>query len=179
VSLVTTYRQKVIPAVQKELKISNVLAVPRIEKIVLNIGIGSYVQKKDKNYAPLVDRVAAISGQKPVVALSSKSISNFKLRAGMPTGIKVTLRGKRMLHFIDRLVGIALPRIRDFRGVSKKAFDKGGNYSIGLSEITAFSEVRVDDISKLHGMQINIVTTATNTNDSFVLLKALGFPFKK
>lgn len=178
-SLVTTYRQKVLPAVQKKLGIKNVLATPGIEKIIVNIGIGSYTQKKDKDYNPLIERIAAITGQKPLLTHASKAISNFKLRIGMPNGIKVTLRKKRMLSFIDKLIHVALPRIRDFRGISKKAFDGNGNYSIGLQEITAFPEVRVDDVSKIHGLQINIVTSTNDDKQAFALLESIGLPFKK
>jgi large subunit ribosomal protein L5 len=179
VSLVTTYRQKVLPEVQKKLGVKNLLAAPRILKVVINIGIGSYTQRKDKDYNPLVERVAAISCQKPLVTLASKAISNFKLRVGMPTGIKTTLRNKRMLCFIDKLIHVALPRIRDFRGISRKSFDGNGNYSIGLQEITAFPEIRIDDVSKLHGVQINIITSTDDDAQALTLLESLGLPFKK
>jgi large subunit ribosomal protein L5 len=176
-SILNDYRQKILAQVKKELNLKNIWETPRLEKIVLNIGIGSYTLKKDKDFSPLQERLKAISGQAPVLVKAKKSVSNFKLREGMPNGLKVTLRGKRMLAFLDRLINVSLPRTRDFRGVSKKAFDQDGNYSLGIKEVTIFPEVKIDDVSKIHGMQINIVTNTKDKEQSRVLLKNIGIPF--
>jgi len=178
-TLAKNYRKKVIPNLQKLLKLSNIHQVPRLEKVVLNIGIGSYIQSKDKNYEPLVERLSTISGQKPIVIHTKMSVSNFKLRKGMPNGIKITLRGKRMLNFLERLINIAIPRTRDFRGLSKKSFDQDGNYSLGIKEITIFPEIEINDVSKLHGLQVNIITSSKNKDLSYSLLEEIGLPFKK
>lgn len=178
-SLAQNYKQKIIPAVQSKLGLKNINQVPKIDKVIVNVGIGSYLVKKDKDYEPIVERIAAITGQKPVVVKAKLAISNFKLRKGMPNGVKVTLRGARMLNFLDRLINVALPRTRDFRGVSRKAFDKMGNYSMGIKEITIFPEVSLDDLSKMHGLQVNISTTADSIEASRVLLEEIGIPFAK
>lgn len=177
--LTQDYRTKVLPAVQAKLQLKNVHQVPRLEKVVVNVGIGSYLVKKDKNFEPIVDRLKAITGQTPVVKQSRIAISNFKLRKGMPNGVCVTLRGKQMLAFLDRLITVTLPRTRDFRGVSKRAFDKQGNYSMGIKEVTIFPEVSLDDLSKMHGLQVNICTTAKDAESSRVLLQEIGIPFAK
>lgn len=173
------YKSKILPVVQEKLGLKNIHEVPSIQKITVNIGIGSYVAKKDKDYAPMADRLKAITGQTPVLVKSAKAISNFKLRKGMPNGLKVTLRGKRMMEFLDRLITIVLPRTRDFRGVSRKAFDKAGNYSLGVKEITIFPEAQIDDLTKVHGLQINISTSAKDASGARVLLEEIGIPFAK
>lgn len=164
--------------IQQELKISNIHAVPRIEKVVVNVGIGTFL-KTSKDYSEIVDNVKRITGQHPIVTKAKKAISNFKLREDMPVGIKVTIRGKRMYDFIEKLTKMIFPRIRDFRGLSKKSIDERGNYTIGLREVIVFPEVNPDDINKIHGMEITIVTTAKTKEEGYVLLKELGFPFKK
>jgi len=172
------FKTKVVPTLQKELNIKNVWAVPRLDKVKINVGIGS-LTKNTKDFSDVIENVAKITGQKPVVTKSKVAISNFKLRQGMPTGIVVTLRGKKMYDFIYRLVNIALPRVRDFRGLNPKAFDGKGNFSIGLKESLVFPEINPDDVLNIHGLQATIVTTAKNDEDGLALLKQLGFPFKK
>jgi large subunit ribosomal protein L5 len=172
------FKSKVIPALQKELNIKNVLAVPRLKKVKVNVGIGS-LTKNTKDFSDVIDNIAKITGQKPIVTNAKVAISNFKLRQGMPTGITVTLRGKKMYNFIYRLVNIALPRVRDFRGLSLKAFDGKGNYSIGFKESLVFPEINPDDVLNVHGFQTTIVTSAKNDEEGRALLEQLGFPFKK
>ncbi|PCI24096.1 50S ribosomal protein L5 [Candidatus Peregrinibacteria bacterium] len=178
-SFKSNYKTKILPALQKELGKKSLYNVPHLEKVIVNIGIGSYVLTKDKDYQPIFDRVEAITGQKPVLIEARKAISNFKLRAGMPNGIRVTLRGDRMFAFLERLIHVALPRTRDFRGVSKRAFDGNGNYSMGITEMSIFPEVRIDDMGKMHGLQVNIVTSTNSDADAFSLLEKIGVPFRK
>ncbi|KKR07798.1 MAG: 50S ribosomal protein L5, large subunit ribosomal protein L5 [Candidatus Peregrinibacteria bacterium GW2011_GWE2_39_6] len=154
------------------------MANPKISKVTINIGIGSYVQTGDKNFEPILSNVAALTGQKPVVAKARKAISNFKLRIGMPVGVTVTLRGKRLKDFLSRLINIALPRIRDFRGISVRGFDGKGNYTLGIKEVTVFPEVNPDNINRNHGLQITIQTTAKTNRQGYELLKGMGFPFR-
>ena len=177
--LTTGYKTVVLPKIQKELSLKNIFEVPMLEKIVINIGIGSYIIKKNKDFSNIESNLSKVSGQKPLLIKSKKSVSNFKLRKFMPNGLKVTLRGKRMLEFLDRLIHVALPRTRDFRGLSKKAYDGNGNYSLGISEVIIFPEIQIDDMKKLHGMQINISTTAKDDKQAHVLLSGIGIPFKK
>ena len=172
------FKSKVIPTLQKDLGIKNVLAVPRVDKVQVNVGIGS-LTKNTKDFSDVVENIAKITGQKPVITNAKVAISNFKLRKGMPVGIAVTLRGKSMYEFIYRLVNIALPRVRDFRGLNKKSFDGKGNFSIGIKEALVFPEINPDDVLNVHGLQINIITTAKSNEDGIALLKQLGFPFKK
>ena len=172
------YRQTVIPKVQKELSISNANAAPRLKAIHVNVGIGTYL-KTHKDFVPLVENIARITGQKPVVTKARMAISNFKLRQFQPNGITVTLRGQRMYDFVNKLVNIVLPRVRDFRGIPTKAFDKNSNYSLGITEHTVFPEVRLDDELKPFGLQVTIVTTAKKKEEGEALLRALGFPFIK
>lgn len=164
--------------IQETLGLKNVMSVPRVKKIVINIGIGTFL-KTSKDYNEIVENVKKLTGQQPVITKAKKAISNFKLREGMPVGIKVTLRGKRMEDFLEKMIKIVLPRIRDFRGLSKKAFDPQGNYSIGIKEVTVFPEVNPDDLNKIHGLEISVVTSAINPEGGFALLSTLGFPFKK
>jgi len=176
--LYKNYIKEVVPALKEKLGLKNVMEVPRLVKVVLNVGYGRNV--KDAAFIENVEKtLLAISGQKPVHNASKKSISNFKIREGMKIGASVTLRGKRMYDFIDKLVSIALPRVRDFRGISKKCFDKQGNYTLGFKEHTAFPEIKADAIDKLHGLQVIINTTAKNKEQGLALLEQLGFPFKK
>lgn len=172
------YQDKVIPELMQEFQYKNIMQVPEVEKVVISIGLGEYIQNhKALEFAQ--NDLAAIAAQKPVVARAKKAISNFKLRKGMPIGLKVTLRGRRMYYFLDRLLNLALPRIRDFRGVSGKSFDKNGNYTMGLREQLIFPEINYDKIDKVRGMNITIVTSANTNQESYALLKHLGMPFKK
>lgn len=173
-----TFNTEVIPALQKELGIKNRMAVPRISKIKLNVGIGT-LTKNTKDYSDVIANVAKIAGQQPVVTKAKMAISNFKLRQGMPTGITVTLRGKKMYEFIYRLVNIVFPRVRDFRGLNPKSFDGQGNYSVGFKEALVFPEINPDDVLNVHGIQVTISTTAKNDEEGRALLNKIGFPFKK
>jgi large subunit ribosomal protein L5 len=163
------YQQDVVPALTREFSYNNVMQVPRIQKIVLNIGLGEALQNAKAIDAAVGD-LTAIAGQKPVVTRAKKSIANFKLRAGQPIGAMVTLRGARMYEFLDRLINVALPRIRDFRGVSRRSFDGRGNYSIGLREQIVFPEIDYDKVDKLRGLEVSIVTSARNDAEGYALL---------
>lgn len=176
--LKTKYEQEVIPALQKQFNYTNAMMIPRLEKIVVNVGLGEAVQNT-KAVDAAVNDIATITGQKPVVTRAKKSIATFKIRTGMPIGCKVTLRGERMWDFLSKLVNVALPRVRDFRGVSPKAFDGRGNYALGLKEQLIFPEIDYDKVDKIRGMDIIIVTTAKSDEESKALLKALGMPFKE
>ncbi len=171
------YHKEVAPAIAKEFGIQNPMAVPRLEKIVVNMGMGEAIANA-KILDTAADEVRAIVGQKPVITKAKKSIASFKLRQGMPIGVMVTLRGDRMYEFLDRLVSIALPRVRDFRGVSPKAFDGRGNYTIGVREQLIFPEIDFNKVEKMRGMNISIVTTARNDEQARALLKSLGMPFR-
>ena len=171
------YQKEVAPAIAKEFGIKNPMAVPRVEKIVLNMGMGEAIANA-KILDTAADELRAITGQKPVITKAKKSIASFKLRQGMPIGVMVTLRGDRMYEFLDRLVSVALPRVRDFRGVSPKAFDGRGNYTIGVREQLIFPEIDFNKVDKLRGMNISIVTTARNDEQARALLKGLGMPFR-
>jgi len=171
------YQREIVPALTKEFNYRNPMEVPRVEKVVVNIGMGEALQNAKSMDAALAD-LTAIVGQKPVVTRARKSIANFKLREGQPIGAMVTLRGERMYEFLDRLISIALPRIRDFRGVSRRSFDGRGNYSIGLREQIVFPEIDYDKVDKLRGLEVAIVTTAHNDNEGYALLKNMGMPFR-
>jgi large subunit ribosomal protein L5 len=171
------YQKEIAPAIAKEFGIKNPMAVPRLEKIVLNMGMGEAVANA-KILDTAVDELRAITGQKPVITKAKKSIASFKLRQAMPIGVAVTLRGERMYEFLDRLVSIALPRVRDFRGVSPKAFDGRGNYTIGVREQLIFPEIDFNKVDKARGMNISIVTTARTDEQARALLKAMGMPFR-
>ncbi len=166
-----------MPALRREFGYNNPMQVPKIDKIVLNIGLGEALQNAKAVDAAVGD-LTAIAGQKPVVTRAKKSIANFKLRAGQPIGAMVTLRGERMYEFLDRLISIGLPRIRDFRGVSRRSFDGRGNYSIGLREQIVFPEIDYDQVDKLRGLEVSIVTTANNDAEGYALLKQFGMPFR-
>jgi len=172
------YQKEVAPAIAKEFGIKNPMAIPRVQKVVLNMGMGEAIANA-KILDTAVDELRLITGQKPVVTKAKKSIASFKLRQGMPIGVMVTLRGDRMYEFLDRLVSIALPRVRDFRGVSPKAFDGRGNYSLGLREQIIFPEVDYDRVDRIRGMQVSIVTTAKTDEEGKKLLELLGMPFAK
>jgi large subunit ribosomal protein L5 len=173
------YKDVILPKMQKDLNIENAMQIPRLEKIVLNMGIGSYVASGHKDFSSLKQDLALIAGQAPVVVKSRKSISNFKLREGMPVGMKVTLRGDRMFDFLEKLISIILPRVRDFRGLSPKSFDDEGNYNFGIKEHTIFPEVPQLDVVKTHGLQITIRTKSQSKAHTLALFQALGFPFSK
>ena len=172
------YTKEIAPALAKEFEIANAMAVPRLEKIVINMGMGEAVANS-KVIDTAADELRAIAGQKPVVTKAKKSIAQFKLRQGMPIGTMVTLRGDRMYEFLDRLVSIALPRVRDFRGVSPKAFDGRGNYTLGIRDQLIFPEIDFNKVDKTRGMNISIVTTARDDEQARALLKALGMPFRQ
>jgi len=172
------YKKEVIPALMKEFSLSNVMQAPKLEKIVLNIGLGEALDNPKALDAAAGD-IMAITGQKPVIIKAKKSIANFKLREGRLIGAKVTLRGEKMWAFIDRLINIALPRLRDFRGVSRDSFDGRGNYTLGLQEQLIFPEIEYDKIDKVRGMEITVVTTAPNDEQSMAMLSMLGMPFRK
>jgi len=176
--LKTRYREEIVPKIQKEFGIDNVMAVPRIERISLNMGIGEAIQNV-KILDDAVEELAALAGQKPVITRAQKSIAAFKLRQGMPIGTRVTLRGDRMWEFLDRLISIALPRVRDFRGVPSKSFDGRGNYTLGIRDHLIFPEVDYNRVEKPKGMNITIVTTAGNDERALYMLRELGMPFTR
>ena len=171
------YRSEVVPALMRDQGYTNLLQVPRLEKIVLNMGLGEAVQNP-KIIDSAVDEVTAIAGQKPIVTKSKKAISNFKLREKIPIGVMVTLRGERMYEFMDRLLSAALPRVRDFKGVPDRAFDGRGNYSLGIREQVIFPEINLDKVDKIKGLTITICTTARTDAEGKALLRALGMPFR-
>ena len=174
----TRYREEILPALREEFEIKNVMQVPGLTKIVVNMGVGE-AARDSKLIEGAIRDLTAITGQKPSVTKARKSIAQFKLREGMPIGAHVTLRGDRMWEFLDRLLSLALPRIRDFRGLSPKQFDGRDNYTFGLTEQVMFHEIDQDKIDRSRGMDITIVTTATNDDEGRALLKQLGFPFKE
>ena len=171
------YNNELKAAIQKELGMANVMAVPRIEKIVINMGLGEATQN-NKILDPLVSDLAAVTGQKPVMTKAKKSIAQFKVREGQSIGAMVTLRGESMFEFLDRLISVALPRVRDFKGVSSKSFDGRGNYTLGLRDQLIFPEIDYSKVEKLKGMNVTIVTTAKDDNSARVLLKHFGMPFR-
>lgn len=172
------YQKELVPALMKELQLENVMQVPRISKVLVNIGMGEALDNA-KALDAAVNDVTQITGQKPVITKAKKAIANFKLREGRSIGVKVTLRGERMWSFTDRLLNIVLPRVRDFRGVSPDSFDGRGNYTLGLREQLIFPEIEYDKIDKIRGLEITIVTTAPNDDQARLLLQMLGMPFRK
>jgi large subunit ribosomal protein L5 len=172
------YQKEIVPALMKSLGMDNVMQVPRIEKVVLNIGMGEALDNPKSLEAAVAD-LTTITGQRPVVTKARKSIANFKLREGRTIGVKVTLRGDKMWAFLDRLINIALPRVRDFRGIDGNSFDGRGNYTLGIREQLIFPEIVYDKIDKIRGMEMTIVTTATNDGHARDLLLLLGMPFRK
>ena len=173
------YQSEVRSQLMKDFELKNVMQVPRLEKVVVNIGVGSETQNDSKALDAAVNDMTIITGQKPVVAKARKSIANFKLREGKAIGVKVTLRGQRMWAFLDRLMNVALPRVRDFRGVPSESFDGRGNYTLGLREQLVFPEIEYDKIDKVRGLEVTVVTTARNDEQGRRLLQLLGMPFAK
>jgi large subunit ribosomal protein L5 len=175
--LQTHYEERVSPRLMDEFEFDNPYRVPRIEKVVVNVGMGE-ASKNPKVLDTVVDELALITGQKPVVTRARKSISNFGIRERMPVGAKVTLRRARMYEFLDRLINVAMPRIRDFRGLSTRSFDGRGNYSLGVKEQVIFPEVEYDNVDEIHGMDIVLVTTTEKDDEAYALLKEMGMPFR-
>ncbi|GGH74850.1 50S ribosomal protein L5 [Compostibacillus humi] len=172
------YQKEVVPSLMNKFNYKSVMQVPKVEKIVINMGVGDAVQNS-KALDSAVEELALISGQKPLITRAKKSIAGFRLREGMPIGAKVTLRGERMYDFLQKLIDVALPRVRDFRGVSKKAFDGRGNYTLGVKEQLIFPEINYDKVNKVRGMDIVIVTTSNTDEEARELLAELGMPFQK
>ncbi|MCL8211378.1 50S ribosomal protein L5 [Mesoplasma sp. JKS002658] len=172
------YRENIVPELFKEFEYKSVMQVPKISKIVINMGIGDAVHDS-KRIEEAAGELALITGQKPLITKAKKSLAVFKLREGMPIGVKVTLRGRKMYDFLDRLINVSLPRVRDFRGVSKTAFDGFGNYTLGIKEQIIFPEIDYDKVQKIRGMDITIVTTAKNNQEGQALLDKMGMPFAK
>ncbi len=177
-SLYQTYKEEIVPALKKELGLQSVMQVPKVTKIVLNAGIGRFV--KETNYIDNVEKTfAKITGQKPMRTKAKKAISNFKIRENQEIGVMVTLRGPRMYEFLEKLLRVTFPRVRDFHGISDKAFDRQGNFTIGFKENVAFPEVKIEEVDKIHGLQVIINTNAKDKNSGKALLTHLGFPFLK
>ena len=172
------YVNEIVPSLREKYNYSSVMEVPKLDKIVINMGVGEAAHNSKMLDAAIAD-LTLLSGQKPIVTRAKKAIAGFKLREGQPIGCKVTLRGENMYNFLDKLLSIALPRVRDFRGVSNKSFDGRGNYTLGLTEQLIFSEIEYDNVVKLRGMDIVFVTTANTNDEAYDLLKGLGMPFKK
>lgn len=178
-SLREKYNKDIAPKLQEKLEIKNIMDIPKLEKIVLNMWIWTYIKSWNKDFSSLKDHLSLIAGQEPTVRYAKKAISNFKLRAWMPVGLSVTLRWESMYNFLDKLVNIVLPRVRDFRWINKNGFDKQGNYNFWVKEHTIFLEVPQTDIVKTHGLQVTVKTTAKDKESWKVLLEELGFPFSK
>ncbi len=176
--LYTQYKNDIAPALAKEFGLENVMSVPKLKKITINVGVGEAVADR-KKLDDIVANIALISGQRPAITKARKSISNFKLREGMPIGCRVTLRSKVMYEFLDRFINLSLPRSRDFQGIPDKGFDGRGNYTLGIKEHTIFPEIDVDKVDKIHGMDISFVTSAETDEQAYALLKHFGMPFKK
>lgn len=172
------YQNEIVPALVEKFNYSSVMAVPKVEKIVINMGVGDAVSNA-KALDKAVEELTQITGQKPLITKAKKSIAGFKLREGMPIGAKVTLRGERMYEFLDKLVSVSLPRVRDFRGISKKAFDGRGNYTLGVKEQLIFPEIDYDKVDRVRGMDIVVVTTANTDEEARELLTQIGMPFQK
>lgn len=175
--LAVMYKEEVVPALMKQFGYKNINEVPKLNKITLNMGLGD-VKDNSKSFNVALEELEVIAGQKPVATRAKKAISNFKVREGMKVGATVTLRGNKMYEFLDRLISIALPRVRDFRGISSKSFDGRGNYSMGIKEQLIFPEISYDKIDKIRGFDINIITTAKTDAEALELLRALGMPFR-
>ncbi|MEK6255928.1 MAG: 50S ribosomal protein L5 [Chloroflexota bacterium] len=171
------YTKEIVPALLKALELENIMRVPRVEKVVLNVGLGEAIDNA-KSVDHALEDMTIIAGQKPIITRAKKSVANFKLREGKQIGVKVTLRGERMWSFLDRLMNIALPRVRDFRGVSPNSFDGRGNYTLGFREQLMFPEVQYDKIDQVRGFEVTVVTSATDDNGGLALLTLLGMPFK-
>ncbi len=173
------YKNEILEALTKEFNYPNPMAVPRLEKIVLNMGVGREAQNNSKVFDQAASELSTVSGQKPVITKAKKSIAAFKLRTGMPVGVSVTLRGDRMYEFLDRFINAVLPRVRDFRGVSPRAFDGRGNYTVGIKDQLIFPEIDFNKVDKTRGMNISIVTTARTDEEGRALLRQFGMPFQK
>jgi len=175
--LQTHYQERVRPTLMAELNLENVHEIPRITKVVVNVGVGE-ASRNQKLLDSVVEEVQTITGQKPVITRARKSIAGFSLREGMPVGVSVTLRRARMYEFLDRLIGVAIPRVRDFRGIPSRSFDGRGNYTLGIREQIIFPEISYDDVQRVHGMDITIVTSTDKDDEAFALLREMGFPFR-
>lgn len=178
VRLLDKYKGEVVPGLQKQFSYGSSMQIPKLEKIILSVGVGEAVSDK-KRIDEVAGEIALISGQKPVIINAKKSISNFKLREGMPIGVKVTLRKRKMYEFLDRFINIALPRVRDFRGLPVKGFDGRGNFNMGVKEQIIFPEINVDKINKISGMDVTFVTSAPTDEEALALLRGFGMPFQK
>jgi len=176
--LANEYKEEILPQLMEKCNYNNVREAPKLKKAVVNVGLGD-AKEDTKLLDTVVDEIARITGQSPTVTRAKKSIANFKIREGMPVGVKVTLRGEQMFEFLYKLINVTMPRIRDFRGVSPKSFDGRGNYSLGISEHTVFPEINIDDVDNVHGMEITIVTSAETDEEAFELLSLMGMPYKK
>ncbi len=176
--LAEQFKQDILPRLKERFNYENVMQVPRVQKVVINVGLGD-AKDDPKLLDTVVEEIAQITGQRPIVTRAKKSVANFKVREGMPIGVKATLRGELMYEFLYKLINITLPRIRDFRGVSPKAFDGRGNYSVGIREHVVFPEIKVDDVDKVHGLEATIVTTAETDEEAYELLKMMGMPFRE
>lgn len=176
--LAVEYREEILPKLMDKFNYSSVMAVPKVEKLVINVGLGD-AKEDQKLLDAVVEELAAITGQKPVVTRAKKSVANFKIREGMPIGVKVTLRGTLMWEFLYKLINVTLPRVRDFRGVSPKSFDGRGNYNLGIKEHTVFPEISIDQVEKVHGLEVTIVTSAETDEEAHELLKLMGMPFRE
>lgn len=176
--LYTDYKDNIVSNLTEQFEYENIMAVPKLKKIVINCGVGEAVEN-EKRLDTVVDNVAKITGQHPVTTKAKKSISNFKTRKGMPIGCKVTLRKKEMFEFLDRLINLALPRTRDFQGVPDKSFDGRGNYTLGIKEHTIFPEINTDEVDEVHGLDVTFVTSAETDEEAYALLKEFGMPFQK
>lgn len=177
-SLKTQYQTEIVDFLRKELGRKSLLSLPRLVKVSVSVGIGSAVTAGNKDYSHVEQMLMAVTGQKPNVRKARKAISNFKLREGLPVGLTVTLRGQRMYDFVERFVKVVLPRVRDFQGISVKGMDGKGNYSLGMKDCSIFPEINAENLAKVHGFQVNICTTSKTDREAYLLLKAMGFPFK-
>lgn len=175
--LLKKYREQVVPELKKQLGITNVMAIPKVTKVTINVGVGKSLQSDPKIVELVVSTLTRITGQRPIQTKARKSISNFKSRQGQVIGVAVTMRGERMYEFLDKLISSTLPRVRDFRGISPMSFDGHGNYSLGMNEHIVFPEIGSDEVEKVHGLEINVTTTAKNNEQGRLLLQLLGFPF--
>jgi len=176
--LYTQYKDEIVDNMQEQFEYDSVMAVPKLEKIVINSGVGEAVEN-EKRLDTVSDNIAKISGQKPIITKSKKSISNFKIRKGQPIGCKVTLRKKKMYEFLDRLINLALHRTRDFQGVPDKSFDGRGNYNLGIKEHTIFPEINTEEVDNIHGIDVTFVTSAETDEEAYTLLKEFGMPFQR
>ncbi|HLV10697.1 MAG TPA: 50S ribosomal protein L5 [Halanaerobiales bacterium] len=175
--LAEEYKNEILPKLVEKFEYKSQMAAPRLEKVVVNVGVGE-AKEDQKLLDTVVEETTAITGQKPVVTRAKKAVANFKIREGMPIGVKVTLRGELMYEFLYKLINVTLPRIRDFRGVSPRAFDGRGNYSLGIREHTVFPEINIDQVDKVHGLEVTIVTSAETDEEALALLSMMGMPFR-